>query len=66
MYFPNIGALLKDPVWYQFENYKYVTDEQRGDTYEFPYIVRDYTLQYLDIMFDRRRVLRFKVGIRDK
>jgi len=66
MYFPNIGVLLKDPVWHQFENYKYVTDEQRGDTYEFSYIVRDYTLQYLDIMFDRRRVLRFKVGIRDK
>jgi len=44
-----------------FKKQQYVTYKLHGDTYEFFYVVRDYTLEYLDIMFDRRRVLRFKV-----
>lgn len=43
---------------------QYVTYKQTGDLYEFAYVVRNYTLEYLDIMFDRQRVLRFKVTYR--
>eukprot|EP01037_Dinobryon_pediforme_P007109 gene7109-7174_t len=32
-----------------------------GDTYTFAYVVKSFTLEYLDIMFDRQRALRFKV-----
>jgi len=40
---------------------QYVKYRQNGDTYEFAYIVKDNTLEYLEILFDKRRVMRFKV-----
>jgi hypothetical protein len=43
---------------------QYVKYKQNGDTYEFAYVVRDYTLDYVDILFDYKRVMRFKVTYR--
>jgi hypothetical protein len=40
---------------------QYVKYGKDGDTYEFAYIVRDHTLEWLDVLFDKNRVLRFKV-----
>jgi hypothetical protein len=40
---------------------QYVKYSKHGDTYEFAYVVRDYTLEWLDVLFDKSRVLRFKV-----
>ncbi len=41
---------------------QYIPFSRQDDTYDFVYVVRDYTLEYMDIMFDRRRILRFKVA----
>ena len=42
---------------------QYVKYKRNGYTCEFAYVVRDYSLDYLDIMFDTRRVMRFKVHV---
>ncbi|GAB2702211.1 hypothetical protein GCM10027037_29650 [Mucilaginibacter koreensis] len=41
---------------------QYIPYRQHGNTYEFAYVVRDYSLNYLDILFDYKRVMRFKVN----
>ncbi len=40
---------------------KYVDYRRTGSIYEFEYIITDNSLYYLDILFDRQRVMRFKV-----
>jgi len=40
---------------------QYVKYKQDGSVYEFEYIVPDNSLYYLDILFDRQRMMRFKV-----
>jgi len=42
---------------------RYVKYKLNGDKYEFNYVVKDYSLDYIDIVFDTRRVLRFKVHV---
>lgn len=43
---------------------RYVPFRQKENCYEFDYIIPENSLYYLDILFDYRRVLRFKVAIR--
>jgi len=43
---------------------RYVDFKKNGDVYEFNYVVKDYSLDYMDIMFDRKRVMRFKATYR--
>ena len=43
---------------------QYVKYKQTGSIYEFVYVVKDNSLAYLDILFDRQRVLRFIVTYR--
>lgn len=43
---------------------KYTLFERDGYTYEFKYIVTESSLYYLDVLFDFRQVLRFKVNIK--
>jgi hypothetical protein len=40
---------------------QYVTYKQDGSIYEFEYVVPDNSLYFLDILFDRQRMMRFKV-----
>ena len=40
---------------------QYVKCKQDGSVYEFEYVVPDSSLYYLDILFDRQRMMRFKV-----
>ena len=40
---------------------QYIKYKQQGDLYEFAYVVKDYTLDWIDLMFDKERVMRFKV-----
>lgn len=40
---------------------QYTKYKQNGSDYEFEYIVTDNSLYYLDILFDKQRVMRFKV-----
>jgi hypothetical protein len=42
---------------------QYIPFKQTGSHYEFDYIVSDNSLYYLDILFDFRKVLRFKVKV---
>jgi len=42
---------------------QYIPFKNNGDTYEFDYIVADASLYFLDILFDRRTVMRFNVEI---
>ncbi|MEO6456506.1 MAG: transglutaminase domain-containing protein [Ginsengibacter sp.] len=42
---------------------QYIKYKREDDKYEFDYLVTDSTLYYLDILFDTRRVMRFKVNI---
>ncbi len=42
---------------------RYVKYRHDGDKYEFTYVVKDYSLDYIDILFDTRRVMRFKVHV---
>lgn len=44
---------------------QYIHFQQKGDVYEFDYAVTDNSLYYLDILFDRQRVMRFKVVTRN-
>jgi hypothetical protein len=41
---------------------QYVKYKHYGDVYAFNYVVKDNTLDHLDILFDTRRVMRFKVS----
>ena len=41
---------------------QYIKYDQSGDIYDFEYVVPGNSLYYLDILFDRRRVMRFKVN----
>jgi len=41
---------------------QYVKYKRDGDLYAFDYVVKDNTLDHLDILFDTRRVMRFKVS----
>ncbi len=43
---------------------QYIKYKQNGDTYEFAYVVKDNSLDYLDILFDTKQVMRFKVRVR--
>ncbi len=43
---------------------QYIKYKQNGDTYEFAYVVKDYSLDYLEVLFDYQRVMRFKVTYR--
>jgi len=43
----------------QFVKYK-----QDGDTYTFTYVVKNYTLEWVDILIDTKRVIRFKVKMK--
>ena len=45
---------------------QYVSYKIDGDTYGFDYIVTDNSVYYLDILFDYRRVMRFKLNIGNK
>jgi len=40
---------------------QYVDFKYDGGLYEFGYVVKDSSLDYIDIIFDRERVMRFKV-----
>jgi hypothetical protein len=40
---------------------QYIPYRQNGSIYEFEYIVPDNSLYYLDILFDRQQMMRFKV-----
>jgi hypothetical protein len=40
---------------------QYINYNRHGNVYEFEYVVPDNSLYYLDILFDRQRVMRFKV-----
>lgn len=42
---------------------QYVSFKRNGDRYEFDYVVPDNSLYYLDLLFDYRRVMRFKVKL---
>jgi hypothetical protein len=42
---------------------RYVSFRQNGDAYEFDFVVPDHSLDYVDILFDYRRVMRFKVKV---
>ncbi len=42
---------------------RYIPYKLNGDSYEFDYIVTENSLYYIDILFDYRRVMRFKVNI---
>jgi hypothetical protein len=41
---------------------QYIAYNHTGNLYEFQYVVPDDYLEYLDIMFDHKRVMRFKVA----
>lgn len=49
-----------------FKKQKYISYKTNGDRYKFDYVVTDNSLYYLDILFDYRRVMRFKVTIDKK
>lgn len=42
---------------------QYITYKRNGSTYAFDYVIKDYTLDYLEILFDNRQVMRFKVQV---
>lgn len=43
---------------------QYVTYKQSGDTYVFVYVGKNISLDYLDILFNRQRTMRFKLTYR--
>ena len=43
------------------EKQQYIKYNRNGSLYEFQYVVTDNSLYYLDILFDRQRIMRFKV-----
>lgn len=45
---------------------QYIKYNRTGSVYEFQYVVTDNSLYYLDILFDRQRIMRFKVTIDKK
>lgn len=45
---------------------QYVNYEKNNNLYSFDYVVTDNSLYYLDILFDRQRVMRFKVLMPNK
>jgi hypothetical protein len=45
-----------------FGKQQYIKYKQAGTVYEFEYVVPNSSLYYLDILFDRQRVMRFKVN----
>jgi Transglutaminase-like superfamily len=45
---------------------QYIKYKKNGNVYDFQYVVSDNSLYYLDILFDTRRVMRFKVNIDSK
>jgi Transglutaminase-like domain len=44
-----------------FRKQQYISFQREGNIYEFDYIVSDPSLYYLDVLFDRVRIMRFKV-----
>lgn len=46
-----------------FKRQRYVSFRREGDCYEFEYVVTDNSLYFLDILFDRHRVMRFNVHV---
>jgi len=45
---------------------QYIKYKLTGTVYEFQYVITDNSLNYLDILFDRQRIMRFKVSIDKK
>lgn len=43
---------------------RYIKYKLDGGTYRFQYVVSDNSLYYIDILFDRQRVMRFKVDVK--
>ncbi len=54
---------IKVPDTLAINKQQYVNYMQQGNSYEFAYVVKDNSLEYLDLIFDQRRVMRFKVNI---
>ena len=44
---------------------QYLKYKRDNNIYAFDYIVKDHTLEFLDILFDTQRVMRFKVNVRN-
>jgi len=42
---------------------QYIAYKHEGESYAFNYVVKDYTLDYLEILFDNRQIMRFKVRV---
>lgn len=42
---------------------QYITYKRDGNSYAFNYVVKEYSLDYLEILFDNRQVMRFKVKV---
>lgn len=42
---------------------QYVKYKREGATYEFDYVVKDNTLDYLEVLFDYHWIMRFKVHV---
>ena len=55
--------MIRVPDTVAIKKQQYVKYMQIGDNYLFTYVVKDYSLEYIDIMFDRQRVMRFKVKV---
>jgi hypothetical protein len=54
---------VKVPDTLAIKKQRYVNYRRQGNMLEFTYVVKDNTLDYLDIIFDTRRVMRFKVKV---
>jgi hypothetical protein len=55
--------MIKVPDTIAIKKQQYIKYEKIGDNYLFTYVVKDRSLEYLDILFDRHRVMRFKVRV---
>jgi len=44
----------------------YLPFKRNEDTYEFDYVVKENSLYYMDILFDRKKAIRFKVKVREE
>ncbi|HPG12234.1 MAG TPA: transglutaminase domain-containing protein [Chitinophagaceae bacterium] len=43
---------------------QYIKYKRDGDLYKFQYFISDHSLYYIDVLFDRQRVMRFKVNVK--
>ena len=42
---------------------KYINYTVNGRLYEFQYVITDPSVYYLEVLFDRKRMLRFKINV---